>query len=193
MDLPVPDDLRSICGEIVAEGKSDEEWSEIEADDWFQTDTVHGGYDALERAFTFSYYPPEGGELWLQLTLEEAARVAAGELHVVDATPAEQGEAVSTACARAREVLSRVREFVGAEQQRVAPIHPEALERDARFMQFADEALRTCTPESLRALMTEIRGLSHYFCSYSPRLTELDPLLDDLYRAVRDGLEDGGA
>lgn len=89
MDLPVPADLRVICREIVAEGKTDDEWSEVEADDWFQTDTVTGGYDALERAFTFSYHVPEGGELWLQLTLEEAARVAEGELNVVDARPAE--------------------------------------------------------------------------------------------------------
>jgi hypothetical protein len=33
MDLPVSDDLRSICREIVAEGETNDEWSEIEADD----------------------------------------------------------------------------------------------------------------------------------------------------------------
>jgi hypothetical protein len=89
MELRVPQELRDICREIVAEGKTDDEWSEIEADDWFQTDTVTGGYDALERAFTFSYYAPDGQELWFQLTLEEAARVAAGEMQVVEARPAE--------------------------------------------------------------------------------------------------------
>lgn len=89
MELPVPHDLRSICRQIVAEGKTNDEWSEIEADDWFQTDRVDGGHDALERAFTFSYHPLEGGELWFQLTLDEASRVAAGEMGVVDARPAE--------------------------------------------------------------------------------------------------------
>jgi hypothetical protein len=89
MDLPVPDDLRAICRDIVAEGRTDDECSRIEAGDWFQTDTVTGGYDALERAFTFSYYPPGGAELWFQLTLEEAARIADGELNVVDVRPAE--------------------------------------------------------------------------------------------------------
>jgi hypothetical protein len=89
MELPVPDDLRSICRQIVAERKTDDEWSEIEADNWFQTDRVDGGYDALERAFTFSYHPADGGELWFQLTLAEAARVATGEMTLVDARPAE--------------------------------------------------------------------------------------------------------
>jgi hypothetical protein len=88
MDLPVPDELRALCREIVAEGKTDDEWSEVEADDWFQTETVTGGYDALERAFTFSYYPPQGGELWIQLTLDQAARVASGTTNAVEATPA---------------------------------------------------------------------------------------------------------
>ena len=89
MELRVPEDLRDICRQIVAEGKTDDEWSEIEAGDWFQTETVTGGYEAPERAFTFSYYAPDGEELWFQLTLEEAARVAAGEMQVVDARPAE--------------------------------------------------------------------------------------------------------
>ena len=47
------------------------------------------GYDAIEEAFTFSFYPPEGGELWFQLTLREVERVAAGELHSLEARPAE--------------------------------------------------------------------------------------------------------
>lgn len=88
MDLPVPDELRAICQELVAEGKTDDEWCEVEAGDWFQTETVTGGYDALERAFTFSYYPPESSEMWIQLTLDEAARVAAGVMNVVEAAPA---------------------------------------------------------------------------------------------------------
>lgn len=89
MDLPVNDDLRSICQQIVQEGKTDEEWNEIAASDWFQTDTVTGGYEGLEDGFTFSFYPPDGGdELWFQLTLAEAAEVAAGTRTVVEARPA---------------------------------------------------------------------------------------------------------
>lgn len=34
MELPVNDDLRSICQAIVEEGKTDEEWNEIAAGDW---------------------------------------------------------------------------------------------------------------------------------------------------------------
>jgi hypothetical protein len=90
MQIPVPDDLIAICREIVAEGKTDAEWAEIEAGDWFQTDTVHGGYEADEHAFTFSLYTPDGGELWLTLTLAEAAEVARGERLTVEARRPEE-------------------------------------------------------------------------------------------------------
>lgn len=89
MEIPVPDDLRAICREIVAEGKSDDDWAEIEAGDWFQSETVTGGYDAGERAFTFSVYPPGGEELWITLILAEAGEVARGERAAVEARPAE--------------------------------------------------------------------------------------------------------
>jgi hypothetical protein len=85
MQIPVPQDLAAICREIVAEGKTDDEWAEIEAGDWFQADTVTGGYEADEHAFTFSVYTPDGGELWLTLTLAEAAEVARGERILVEA------------------------------------------------------------------------------------------------------------
>lgn len=87
MDLPVTENLLSICKEIVQEGMSDEEWSYHAAEDWFQTETVTGGYNMLEEIFTFSYYPPEGGELWFALTLSEVSEVATGTRTVVDATP----------------------------------------------------------------------------------------------------------
>lgn len=85
MEIPVPADLLAICAEIMAEGKTDDEWAEIEAGDWFQTETVTGGYDAGERAFTFSYYAPDAEELWIVLTLAEAAEVARGERTTVEA------------------------------------------------------------------------------------------------------------
>lgn len=89
MQIPLDEEFRSICHAIVAENRSDEEWAEIEADDYFQEESYTGGYDAIEEAFTFSFYPPEGGELWFQLTLREVERVAAGELHSLEARPAE--------------------------------------------------------------------------------------------------------
>lgn len=87
MEIPVPADLVAICRELVAEGKTDDEWAEIEAGDWFQTETVTGGYDAGEHAFTFSFYPPDGEEMWIVLTLAEAAEVARGERRAVEARP----------------------------------------------------------------------------------------------------------
>ncbi|HST57911.1 MAG TPA: hypothetical protein VLK84_04470 [Longimicrobium sp.] len=79
MQIPVPDDLAAICREVVAEGKPDAAWAEIEAGDWFQTDTGTGGYEADEHAFIFSVHTSDNGELWLPLTLVEAAAVARGE------------------------------------------------------------------------------------------------------------------
>ena len=88
MDLPVPDELLEICKEIIKEGMTDEQWSDHAAEDWFQTETVTGGYNFLDKIFTFSYYPPDGGELWVQLALAEVEEVAAGARAVVEATPA---------------------------------------------------------------------------------------------------------
>ncbi|MBB4635616.1 hypothetical protein [Longimicrobium terrae] len=88
MELPVNDDLRGICREILDEGKTDEEWNEMAASDWFQTDSVHGGYEGVEDGFTFSYYSPQGEELWFQLTLAAVAEVAAGTRTSVEARPA---------------------------------------------------------------------------------------------------------
>lgn len=85
MALPVDDDLRTMCGQILREGKDAAGWSEIESDDFYQTDTIHGGFDALEQAFTFSYYLPTGEEHWFQLTLGEVAEVARGDRTTVDA------------------------------------------------------------------------------------------------------------
>lgn len=88
MILPVNDDLRGICEEIVREGRTEEEWYEVAAGDWFQTDTVHGGYESPEDGFTFSYYPPDGGELWFQLSLAEVVEVMAGTRTTVECSPA---------------------------------------------------------------------------------------------------------
>ena len=85
----VPDEeFLAICREIVAEDHSDEEWAEIESDDMFQTDSYCGGYDAIEEAFTFSYYAPDGEEYWFQLTLAEINALAAGRQISIEGRPA---------------------------------------------------------------------------------------------------------
>ena len=86
MQIPVPDDLIAICREIVADGRTDAEWAEIEAGDWFQTDSVTGGYEAVEHALTFSGRTPEEGELSGQvLPRADAGEVARGERTLVEA------------------------------------------------------------------------------------------------------------
>lgn len=94
-------------------------------------------------------------------------------------------------CDRAARALARIRDFVHDERKRISDIPEEAIVRDDRFLDLATEAIARCDRDSLRHLVSEIRGLSHYFCFYSPRLDELDPILDDLYGAVRDAVAGG--
>lgn len=101
-------------------------------------------------------------------------------------------DTMNAACIHAAEVLSRIQEFVHAEQRRMAPVDPRAIARDERFMTLTAQAIRTCTQESLNEVLQEIRGLSHYFCSYSPRLMDLDPLLDELFVAIQDAIAEQG-
>jgi hypothetical protein len=88
MQLAVDSEFRYLCHQIVAQGRTEEEWSEIESDDTFQSDNYAGGFDATEQAFCFSYYTPEGEEHWIQLTLGGVEAVAAGELRSIAAHPA---------------------------------------------------------------------------------------------------------
>ena len=85
MEIPVPESLRRIAGEIVARALSDADWAEIESDDMFQLADVSGGYDATESAFTFSVYLSDGRECWVQLTLEEVSAISRGDLQSVTA------------------------------------------------------------------------------------------------------------
>lgn len=89
MEIDVPADLRAICERIVRECLTDAQWAEIEAGDYFQKETVHGGYEADEGAFTFSWYAPDGEEYWVTLTLDEVGRVARGETRTVEVAPAD--------------------------------------------------------------------------------------------------------
>ena len=88
MTLPIPNDLVLVCQQIIRENKSDDQWSEIESGDMFQQGSIHGGYEALERAFCFSYYAPTGEELWFQITLPEVEQIVNGQKQSVEARPA---------------------------------------------------------------------------------------------------------
>ncbi|HEV8262860.1 MAG TPA: hypothetical protein VGQ19_19155 [Burkholderiales bacterium] len=88
MKLTIDDHFREIAQSILAEGRSDEEWSEIESDDMFQSGPYVGGYEATEAAFTFSYYDDDQKEYWFQLTLDEMKDVAEGKRTTIEARPA---------------------------------------------------------------------------------------------------------
>jgi hypothetical protein len=55
----------------------------------FQEGPYVGGYDAIEAAFTFSYYADDHSEYWFQLTLAEIQEVATGTRTTVDIRAAE--------------------------------------------------------------------------------------------------------
>ena len=88
MTIVVDEELREICRELLAEGWSESEWAEREADDWVQSSKYEGGYDATEDAFCFSRYSDDA-ELWFQFTLAEAHGIANGALTEMSARLAE--------------------------------------------------------------------------------------------------------
>lgn len=85
---PVDADLVAIATLIVQADRTEAEWAAVEGDDTFQRGLYVGGYDADERAFTFSAYADDG-ELWFQFTTDEALAIAAGHLTAVRVRPAE--------------------------------------------------------------------------------------------------------
>ena len=89
MQVQVTNELIGMLEDIVRENKSDDEWALVESDDMFQSPHYCGGYDAIERAFCFSYYPDEGSEYWFQLTLDELRKIVERGAGDVEARPAE--------------------------------------------------------------------------------------------------------
>ena len=87
--MPVLQDLRSICAEILEAERSLHEWAKRESDDEFQRGPYVGGFDATEMAFCFSYCPGDGSELWFQLSLDDVRAVAEGRTTEIQARPAE--------------------------------------------------------------------------------------------------------
>ncbi|MCP5023327.1 MAG: hypothetical protein GY930_16345 [bacterium] len=77
-EIPIDAELRGICTEILAEGKSVAEWADVESDDLFQTDSFCGGFDATEMKFCFSWYAPGGGVVGFQFPLAQVEAIAEG-------------------------------------------------------------------------------------------------------------------
>ena len=84
MQIPITNELRLIFKQIVDEQKTEDEWSEIESDDMYQSESFDGGFDATERAFCFSYYANDGDEFWFQLTLSEIEGILGRRKTVID-------------------------------------------------------------------------------------------------------------
>lgn len=82
--LEIDNDLISLCKEIDAEGKTDDEWSEVESCDMFQSEKYCGGYDAIEQGFWFSYYDPSGKEWWFEITTASIPKIISGTLQYLD-------------------------------------------------------------------------------------------------------------
>lgn len=83
--VAVDEELREHLDEIIRENKSEDEWSEIEADDWFQSKHYCGGYCADERAFVFSQYRKDGQELWFQFPLSIVNEARREEMYIFEA------------------------------------------------------------------------------------------------------------
>lgn len=83
VELTIMEEFQDICTQIVTENKSEQEWSEIESTDMFQTRSFLGGFDATDQVFSFSYFDEQKKEFWFYLTLEEVEEVAKGLKHSI--------------------------------------------------------------------------------------------------------------
>ena len=63
------EELRHICKLIFETNLTESRWAGHESDDWFQSESFEGGFDADENAFCFSYYDADKNEFWLQTSL----------------------------------------------------------------------------------------------------------------------------
>ena len=88
MTIPITEEFRNVCREIVSRNLTIQEWCEIESDDMFQTEHFEGGFEAIEEEFTFSYISEN--EYWFQLTLEEVSKIAVGENILLEGRIAER-------------------------------------------------------------------------------------------------------
>lgn len=78
MIIPLSDELIDICEAIADQAYTPVQWARFESDDMFQSEQIVGGYDATEKAFTFSYFDSDKKEWWFQLTLKDVNEIADG-------------------------------------------------------------------------------------------------------------------
>lgn len=90
MEINIEDDFKEICIQILAEGKSEAEWDESPACDWFQTERFVGGFESPEKAFTFSYFDEQKQEFWFTLTLEEVNDIVESKKHTLEVRNADR-------------------------------------------------------------------------------------------------------
>lgn len=88
MTHKIESDFYAICTQIISEGKTADEWAELESDDLFSEGNYEGGFDATEMEFCFRVYVDEQ-EYWFQLPLNEVEQVCLNQKTEIDLRPAE--------------------------------------------------------------------------------------------------------
>ena len=86
MEHTIDNELKGICREIQRDNRTVNQWAEIEACDWFQTEHYCGGFDATEMQFLFSFTVSDI-EHCFALTLEQALGIAKGEIVTISLDP----------------------------------------------------------------------------------------------------------
>lgn len=85
MKLKIDDEFKKICSEIISENKTDEEWSEIESGDMFQSEHYCGGYE--DGVFAFGYFgrsDQPDKEFWFEVPLSDLKKIVANEIEEVE-------------------------------------------------------------------------------------------------------------
>lgn len=77
MVVPINEELKLICRQIIEKNFSLEEWAGIESDDMFQKKSFEGGFDGTEKEFVFSYFGDK--EYWFQLSLIQVTKINNGD------------------------------------------------------------------------------------------------------------------
>lgn len=89
MRIKIDDELKAIAQKILNMDRTEEEWTEDESWDHFQSETICGGYDACERMFTFGRYR-DGNEIYtVQFTYDDVPLITRGIMQAIEAQEVE--------------------------------------------------------------------------------------------------------
>lgn len=92
-------------------------------------------------------------------------------------------------CVGIMKVISEIRQFIDKERtQAEKQLKLEYWERDMRLLDKIEENMLNCKETTLKKLLVDIRGLSHYFGSYVSDTDKLDNISDDLYHKVQEAI-----